>query len=73
MAWQNFAQFDLYNETVAHEADFWTVVGDDGLPACVKPPCAYVAFSDSSLMERPTNCTAPPSIKASNLLQSLPS
>ena len=41
MAWQNFEQFDLYNETKAHDAEYWSVVGDDGRPVCAKPPCSY--------------------------------
>ncbi len=30
MAWQNFPQFDLYNETQAHAKDHWMVTWDNG-------------------------------------------
>eukprot|EP01050_Picozoa_sp_SAG11_P018410 SAG11_NODE_2776_length_2983_cov_2.095354_2_plen_160_part_00 len=30
MAWQNFKQFDLYNQTLAHVKDYWTVTWDNG-------------------------------------------
>ena len=30
MAWQNFAQYDLYNQTRAHAKDYWTVTWDNG-------------------------------------------
>ena len=30
MAWQNFQQFDLYNQTLAHVNDSWTITWDNG-------------------------------------------
>ena len=47
MAWQNFGQFDLYNQTIAHVNDEWTVTWDNGtVPGYDDWHCKHLSPTD---------------------------
>jgi hypothetical protein len=65
MAWQNFAQFDLYNETFAHVKDGWTVVWDNGtIPGYDDWHCTHLAPGDKPCHPGTYNLSNPEMRKA---------